>query len=142
MKKAEIAEIFSCSVSTIKKWEPEGFPSKGTLRDMVIWVRVNRPLTTDKTITEARRRKLEAEARLKELDLMIREGQLLPRQEIAAHNSAVIQAAKQQFLLLRRTLPPRLVGLEARQMAEVIKKSIRRILETFYFGINKSTKRR
>lgn len=140
MKKAEIAEIFSCSVSTIKKWEPEGFPSKGTLREMVTWVRVNRPLATDKTITEARRRKLEAEARLKELDLMIREGELLPREEIAQHNAQIIQQTKQRFLLLNRTLPPKLARVETRAQGDIIKKEVRQILENFYRGIRKGVR--
>jgi hypothetical protein len=136
MKRKELAYAFSTSESSLKKWTQEGFPIKGDLRGQIKWVRENRPLVS-RGITDARTRKITAEARLKELDLMIREGELLPRGEIAQHNAQIIQQTKQRLLLLRRTLPPKLVGLEIRQMPDVIKREIRQILENFYRGIKR-----
>jgi len=139
MKQKELANLFSVSVSTIKKWGQEGFPIKGELREQIAWVRLNRPLVTN-AITAARTRKIEVEAKLKELELLIKEGQLLPRSEVVDHLRFVILETKHRFLQLNRTLPPRLVGLEPRQQGDFIKKEVIRILTRFHQAMLKGVK--
>jgi phage terminase Nu1 subunit (DNA packaging protein) len=57
MKQKELADLFSASVGSIKKWAAEGFPINSDLKKQIAWVRENRPIASD-TITEARRRKI------------------------------------------------------------------------------------
>ena len=141
MKQKEIASLFSASVSTIKKWHAEGFPVKGELKEMIAWVRFNRPLVTN-AITDARTRKINAEARLKELELMIKQGELLPRQQIVDHNCGIILATKSAFLQLNRTLPPKLAGItEPRIQGDVIKKEVMIVLTNFHKGISRGVKK-
>ena len=139
MKQKEAANLFDVSISTIKKWSAEGFPIKGELREQIAWVRLNRPLVTN-AITAARTRKIEVEAKLKELELMIKEGELLPRSEVVDHLRFVILETKHRFLQLNRTLPPRLVGLESRQQGDVIKKEVIGILTRFHRAMLKKVK--
>ncbi len=124
MKQKELADLFSVSVSTIKKWAVEGFPVKGELKIQIHWVRTNRPLAGS-AITEARIRKISAEARLKEFEVALREGELLLREEVVSHNITVYQAAKSNFWQLHRLLPTKLAALEPRDMGMVIKLEVR-----------------
>jgi len=139
MKQKEVGNLFDVSVSTIKKWGAEGFPIKGELKEQIAWVRTNRPIVGS-LITEARTRKINAEARLKELELLIKEGQLLPRSEVVDHLRFIILETKHRFLQLNRTLPPRLVGLEPRQQGDFIKKEVIRILTRFHQAMLKGVK--
>lgn len=136
MKQKEIANLFDVSVSTVKKWSGEGFSIKGELKEMIGWVRRFRPLVGSE-ITAARTRKINAEARLKELELMIKEGELLPRAEVVQHNVGLIHETKAHFLALNRTLPPRLVGKESRVQGDIIKFEVLRILKNFSRRINR-----
>jgi hypothetical protein len=139
MKHKELADLFSASVSTIKKWSAEGFPIKGTLREQITWVRTNRPLVGS-PITDARTRKINAEARLKELELMLKEGQLLPRNEISEYIKFVIQDTKSSFLRLDRTLPPKLIGRDPRELSGIVKSEVRQIVKTFHQKMLKGLK--
>jgi DNA-binding transcriptional MerR regulator len=139
MKQKEVANLFDVSISTIKKWSAEGFSIKGDLREQIGWVRLNRPLVTN-AITAARTRKIEVEAKLKELELLIKEGQLLPRAEVVDHNRFVILETKGAFLQLNRTLPPKLVGLEPREQGDIIKREVIGILMRFQQGYSRGKK--
>jgi hypothetical protein len=123
MKHAEQAEIFDLSISGLKKWIAEGFPAKGTLREMVAWVRKNRPLTGN-TLTESRKRKIDAEAKLKELELMIKQGALISRDSVLREFLNRIYIVKAGLLGLPRSLPGKLVGKDGREMSMVIKRSV------------------
>jgi len=135
-----LADLFSVSVSSIKKWDAEGFPVKGELKEQIAWVRANRPIASH-AITEARTRKINAEARLKELELMIKEGELVQRSEVLEHIKFIILETKNRFWLLRRTLPPKLSGRDSREWGDIIKAEVRQILENFSKAMRKGARK-
>jgi hypothetical protein len=141
MKISEQADLFSTSLRSIHKWASEGFPIKGNLKSQVQWVRENRPLVGS-PIMDARTRKLSAEARLKELELLLKEGQLLPRQEISDYIGMCMMDAKNSFLRLDRTLPPKLIGKEPRELGDVVKSEVRQIIKTYHQKMLKGLKQR
>ena len=136
MKQKEIADLFDVSVSSIKKWLKEGFP-KGGLKEQIRWVRENRPLTTTGTLAEARRDKIEVETQLRRLELLIKRGELISRQEIIRHNVGVISETKSFLLGLSRTLPPKIANSDPREQAGIIKKVILENLKKFHRRISK-----
>lgn len=122
MMQKKLANLFSSSVSTIKKWSAEGFPSKGELQEQIAWVRENRPLASS-AITDARTRKINAEARLKEFELMIKEGQLIPRAEVLEMFLWRVQTVKSGLMSLHKTLIHQLSGHDQNEWALIIKKA-------------------
>jgi hypothetical protein len=128
MKQKELANLFSASVSTIKKWRGEGFPIKAELPEIIDWVRRFRPLAGSE-ITEARTRKINAEARLKELELMLKEGQLIPRDEILQLFLQRIAAVKSGLLSLHHTLGPAIVGKDPREVSIITKRAVINLLQ-------------
>jgi hypothetical protein len=131
MKQADLADLFSASVSTLKKWSAEGFPLKGTLKAQIQWVRENRPIVGS-PITDARTRKISAEARLKELELMLKQGDLLPKKQMSDYIGMAMLDAKNSFLRLDRTLPPKLIGKDPRELADIVKSDVRKIIKAFH----------
>lgn len=94
---AELAELYKVHRHTIEAWVKDGLPAtrqedgtvRAALRAAVVWVRERdaekhkaamEKLTTDDET--AKGRKLKAEARLKELAVLEREGQLVPVAEV------------------------------------------------------------
>jgi hypothetical protein len=68
---------------------------------------------------------------------MIREGKLLPRNEISDYIGFVILETKNRFLQLNRTLPSKLIGKDPRELADVIKSEVRQILTNCDWAIHK-----
>jgi hypothetical protein len=130
MRQKETANLFSVSVSTIKKWSAEGFPVKAELKEMIVWVRRNKPLVTSE-ITEARTRKINAEARLKELELMIKEKELIPRTEILQLFLDRIATVKSGLLSLHRILGPAIVGKDPREVSIIVKRAVINLLNKY-----------
>jgi hypothetical protein len=140
MKRKDLAHCFSTSESSLKKWVQEGFPIKGDLRGQIKWVRENRPLVSC-GITDARTRKITAEARLKELELMLKEGALLPRQPISDYIGFCMVECRDNFLRLARSLPSKLAGRDPREMPSILKAEIRLIIKTFHQKMLKGLRR-
>ena len=80
------------------------------------------------TIADSKKRKLDAEARLKEIDLMVREGELIKRDEAKDWVGAEVDTAKKAFMFLPRRLPGMLIGKDERDMEPVIRGEIYEIL--------------
>jgi len=131
MKILEQADLFDVSISSIKKWKDEGYPTRGPLKEQIQWVRKNRPLSSDPTLTEARRQKIEVETELRRLELLIRQGELIRRSEVLEQFLWRIQQVKQGLMSLNRSLPPQWVGKDAREMNAIIKKACFELLERY-----------
>ena len=140
MKRKDLAYSFSTSESSLKKWTVEGFPIRGDLREQIKWVRENRPMVGS-GITDARTRKITAEARLKELELMLREGALLPRQSISDYIGLCMMECRDAYLRLARSLPSKLTGRDSREMSSIIRGEIRAIIKTFHQKMLKGLKK-
>lgn len=74
-------------------------------------------------LTEARQRKVSAEARLKELELMVQEGKLIPREGVLQEFLNRISMFKSALMVLHKLLPLRLKDKDPREMAIIIKKA-------------------
>ena len=88
---------------------------------------------------ELKRRKLEADTRdkeavasMRELELQQLEGSLVALQEVCEAQIAIAAKIKAQLKALEVTLPPKLSGLNDKQMAKIIKEHNREILNYLY----------
>ena len=120
----ELAGVLETSVQSLIAWKKDGMPPD--LAGAVAWVRRNKPIAGDgDTLVDSKKRKLDAEARLKEIDLMVREGELIKRDEAKDWVGAEIDTAKRAFLSLPRRLPGMLKGKDERDMEPVIRAEIK-----------------
>jgi transposase-like protein len=145
LSNAQACRAWGISRKTLAEWVQKGLPMAGRSKYPLFagsdWIRQFTQVNTT-SLTEERTRLVKTQADLKSLQLLVEKGILVSKEEVVGHNRAAIFDAKQKFLLLRRTLPPKLVGLEAREMSDIIRKEIRRILENLYIGINKKVAKR
>jgi phage terminase Nu1 subunit (DNA packaging protein) len=136
IKQKELIEILGIGPSSLKNWVREGMPKAGRgifdLGPVIKWVRENKPIRgAEGSLTFERTRMVKAQARLKELDLLIREGALIPRNSVLKEFLARIAHCRQGLLILPRTLPGKLSGKDPRAMGAVIKKSVYNLLDKF-----------
>ena len=131
MKISEQADNFDTSVSSINKWAKEGYPVKGTLKEQIRWVRENRPLASDRTLTEARRQKIEVETELRRLELLIKQGELIPRSEVSALFTDRIIIIRSGLINFHRVLQAKLMGRDPHEFGAIIKKEATGLLERY-----------
>jgi hypothetical protein len=129
MKQKELGNLFSVSLSSIKKWHAEGFPREG-LKEQIGWVRLNRAISSD-TLVEARKRKIAVETKLKELELMIKEGHLIQRAEVLQLFLDRISVVKSGLLSLHRSLVFKLDGQDPHAWSGIIKSEVYNLLNKF-----------
>jgi hypothetical protein len=85
----------------------------------------------DLSLTEERKLKVKTDRQLKEIELMIKRGELIPRDQVLNEFLSRISAVKTGLLGQHKILPPLLIGLEPRDMADVIKKANFHLLDRF-----------
>lgn len=129
MRINEQADIFSCSASSIKKWALEGYPIKGSLKEQIAWVRTNKPLMDDRTLTNARREKIEIETELKKIQLLIQKGELVQRAEALQEFLWAAGIFKTTLLTWNRTLAPELAHKDAMTVAAILKHESSRLFD-------------
>lgn len=125
------ADLFDVSVSSIHKWIAEGYPSKSSLKEMIAWVRANRPLSNDKSLSDARRQKIEIETELRRLELLIKQGELIPRGEVSSLFTDRIMVIRSGLTNFHRVLPPKLTGRDPSEFGRIIKKEANALLERY-----------
>ncbi len=128
-----LAEVCEVTPAAIRKWTLQGLPKAGRgvfdLAKAIAWVRRHRPLKgAEPGLIEERRREMAARARLRELDLLQRQGELIRREEVAGEFCARARYIKADLLFLDRTLNPRLEGLDLYQRGAILKKFGRDLL--------------
>ena len=130
-KVQENANLFEVSTTTIKKWKKEGYPFTGTLPEKIRWVRENKPLANDKSLTEARRQKIEVETELRRLELMIKRGDLIPRDEVSKLFTDRIMVIRSGLINFHRMLQPKLAGRDPHEFGPIIKKEAHLLMERY-----------
>jgi phage terminase Nu1 subunit (DNA packaging protein) len=140
----EVAEYLGKGVRTIAYWKAKGMPVNpdGTydLDSIDAWMdaRVRKgigqphgeaPESGDKRGWEAIYK--EMKARIAELDLQERQGQLISLEEVRSQWVSRIIEVKTALLGLPRKLPPLLAGKEKRDIEAVLEAELRYILERF-----------
>lgn len=83
------------------------------------------------SLQEEKRLKVQVERKLKELTLLVETKELIPRAEILNEFLQRINAVKSGLIVFYRSLPPLLVGKDARQMSEIIKVQVFHLLDKF-----------
>ncbi len=83
------------------------------------------------SLQEEKRLKVQVERKLKEITLLVETRELIPRSEILNEFSQRINAVKSGLIIFYRSLPPLLVGKDARQMSEIIKAQVFHLLDKF-----------
>ena len=100
----QVAKIFRKNVRTIQRWEEEGFPRAPgkkvlySLPDCIEWVLANEQKGD---FNEARTKKTEAEAQIKELELARLRGEMVPVSDVLAMVAGPIEAVDAKL----RTMP-------------------------------------
>ena len=132
----ELANVCEVTKEGLRQWVQEGLPKAGRnkydLALVIAWVRRNKPLkgiTSD--LTGERTKFVQIQRELKTLELMVKRGDLIAREEVLGEFMNRIGIVKQGLLSLHRYLPPILGGLEPKQMAGVIKKYCHELLDKF-----------
>jgi hypothetical protein len=125
-------EIFGISPRHYRRLAEEGYaPStvKGkidllrTVKALLVYYR-ERAEKTDSSIESEKVLKLGIERRLKELQLAIRSGDLIPKADIARMISEREKAVKRGLSLLHLALVKKLVGKDSREMGGIIKNEV------------------
>ena len=130
----EVAKFFHVSARTVDYWIRDGLPrtEQGYFNlDIVrIW-RMDRDRKKEKTKdpNDPEVRFRSARARLAEIELAKRMGDLLPREEVESEWLNIIITLKKSLLGLPKRLAPQLVGLDAKLIQSALSKHIRELLE-------------
>jgi hypothetical protein len=82
----------------------------------------------DISLQEERRLKVIVERKLKELELMVQTKELISREEMINDELGMAGIFKATVLSFHRSLPPILVGMDAREMDVLIKKEVLNML--------------
>jgi hypothetical protein len=127
----EQADLFEISISSLHKWASEGYPLKGSLKDQIRWVRENRPLASDKSLSEARREKIEVEIELRRLELLIKRGELIPRSEVSALFTDRLMIVRNGLLNLHRVVQAKLMGRDPHEVGSIIRQEAISVLERY-----------
>jgi hypothetical protein len=129
----QIARLFNVTQKTISVWGEKGFPKAAHGKYPVFachdwWMAHNSDPSGD-DIGEFRKRKLGAEARIKEYDAAVREGELVARSEAEGWVIGLVSMVKSGFLGLPRRAAPVVFGKEIREIEEVLNREIKAILK-------------
>ncbi len=83
------------------------------------------------SLTDERTELVKIQRQLKTLELEIKQGELIPRALVLDEFLSRIHAVRSGLMSLPRSLPQMFVGLEAREIGEILKKEIHGLLEKF-----------
>lgn len=130
----EAAAYFGVRTRTLQYWIQNGMPvnSDGTYDVEVIkaWrAQDERRQKKEKSPDDPEVRFRTAKARLAEIELAKRMGDLLPREEVESEWLNIIITLKKSLLGLPKRLAPQLVGLDAKLIQTALNKHIRELLE-------------
>jgi len=144
----ELAKIFGISPRTVRYWEKEGLPKTRqgyfNISDVQEWRnnhdkrRVKKQKEEDKD--EAKYRKFKA--LLAELEYKRKTKQLVPVAEVEKNNIDKILTIKTRLLALPNAVAPQVVGLEAKEISEILRKRIEEIIDEFASGKPIHTKKK
>ena len=153
----KVARHFGKSLRQVQRWAKEGMPGlsggRYNLMQIEAWRKLKKGgrgpaapvdpsrhgqpaliVEGDKDYWDMRAKKAQAEQR--EMDLRLRQGELVERKEVEQLFIARIMAVKQGLLSLSRGLPPQLIHCkEEREMEGIIARSARDLLSSFSRGL-------
>ncbi len=137
MSATAIGKVFGVSRQAISSWHtrsdcPRNKDGKFDLCAVIKWREESiRAEALGERDSPALERKRESEAKLKELDLQERLGQIIPLAEVEAGRVARVLVVKRALLGMPTQIASTLVGLDARQISALLKERVRDIVAEF-----------
>lgn len=136
----QVAKNFGVVVRTVDNWLREGMPrtqdGNYDLAEITAWKAAREEArggqAGEKTSWEIKYRA--ARTRLAELELEIRTGQYLPKDQVERDRVERILTVKTALLALPARLAPQVVGLDVAHAESIIKKRVIEIIESFARG--------
>lgn len=137
----KVAKRFGVAVRTVERWVKEGMPigSGGgyNLTDIQTWRftrKKDRQGKTKNNVDKWTDQFREYKAKLAEIEYRKKTGELITRDEVEQSFVQRVIAIKRSLLMLPRSLPPQLVGLEPRQIQGILLDRIKEICNNFAQG--------
>lgn len=135
----QIAKLFSVDTRTIRNWIDAGMPAgkrgKYDVAKIVAWkIMRDQPASPDawmEKINEGRARLVNFRADIVEANARTVKGQLIAREDVERGLVQVSIAIKMALLALPRSIAPRLVGLEPREIEAVLRERVEEIINLF-----------
>lgn len=131
----QACKLWGVTSQSLGNWTGEGFPKtkrgKFPLFACHEWVRKFKTGDSEASLAEERRRKTAAEAKLKELELLVKEGKLISKEEVLAEFTERIVQVKTGLLSLARLIAPMIVGKDIREIIQIVNKSVLELLDRF-----------
>jgi len=127
----EQAGLFDITISSLHKWTAEGYPTQGTLKDMIRWVRANRPLLNDTTLSEARKEKVQVETELRRLELLIRRGELILKSQVSALFVERVMIVRSGLLNFHRVIESKMMGRDLSELGAIVKVEAHGLLDRY-----------
>jgi len=130
----QVAKVFEVTPRTVSNWVKEGMPKKDNRYDLVeiqSWRFHRRHATKNGEEINWDAKYREYKARLEEGKFKAMIGELVPMREVESGLIEVSIAIKRALLSLPRTVAPRLVGLEPREIEGIIRERVEEIIKLF-----------
>lgn len=135
---AEVAKAFGVKKRTIEYWVENGMPRQedGTysLLDIAGWRATPKEEPKPKEDDEWQNKYREYKARLAELNLAEKRGELISREEVDAANVAKVLAVKRALLAIPKQIAPSLAGREAREIQARLTARLEEVIARFADG--------
>ena len=130
----QTCKLWDISRVTLGTWVTEGFPQlkrgKYPLFAGAEWVRKFKT-ETDASMAEAKKREMTARASLRELELLVKEGKLIARDEVLQAFVERIHATKTGLTAFSRKLAPLVANKPERECMEIMNREIDELLQRF-----------
>lgn len=134
----KVAKGFGVAVRTVERWVKDGMPAmrdgRYNLADIQEWrfnkKKIKEGAAKDKG-SKWEDQFREFKARLAEIEYKKKMGELLSREEVEHNEVQRVIAVKRSLLMLPRSLPPQLVGLEPRQIQLILLDRVKEICNNF-----------
>lgn len=130
----QVAKVFRVSVRTVANWAKDGMPVTKEGRYDIVEIQAwkfhkGRKKGNQNDDWDAKYR--EYKAKLEEIKLKTTIGELIAMREVEAGLVEISIAIKRALLALPRSVAPRLVGLEPREMEGIIRERVEEIINLF-----------
>lgn len=138
LTKAQLSRFLQVDRETVSDWTRNGCPVQDTpkgerfeLQSVMRWLYKRKTTArTERSEADARKAKLEAEAKLKELEVAEREGALVPKATAIAAWRRVASSVRTALVALPGKLAPQMTDLATPAAAQaVLEREVRGVLE-------------
>jgi DNA-binding XRE family transcriptional regulator len=117
---AELAKLAGVSVKTIRDWSKEGVDVYNVQALMARASKIQERKNESEDLADVKLRKLKAEADLKEHELEVERGKVVPKEQVLSEGMRMGMTVKAIFLKLSTDLTPILAGRPAGEVKKAL----------------------